>query len=82
MSVAIEDLTMGEIDQLETLTGLSMAEIGDPKTPKAKFLTAYAYLVKHREDTTFTYNQAEAMTLAEVNSITGGDASPESKSTS
>lgn len=70
---SLENLTLGEVSQLEELSGLSLTEIADEKAPKGKFMTALAYLAKRREDAAFTYEQAETMTLAEVQGILGDD---------
>lgn len=72
---SIEHLTLGEIAQLEELSGLALSEIADDNAPKGKFLTALAYLAKRREDASFTFSQAEMLTLADVNVILG-DAAP------
>ena len=73
----IEHLTLGEIAQLEELAGMSLSEFSDDSAPKAKFLTALAYLAKRRDDTTFTFSQAEAMTLADLHTVLGDDDSGE-----
>jgi hypothetical protein len=74
---SIEHLTLGELAQLEELSGVSMTEMGDTSAPKAKFLTALAYLAKRRNDPSFTFSQAEALTVAELNEVLGADASGE-----
>lgn len=74
----IEHLTLGEIAQLEDLSGMSLSEFSDDKAPKAKFLIAMAYLAKRREDPAFSFSQAEAMTLTDLNAVLGdNDASGE-----
>lgn len=73
MALELTALTMGEIAQIENYTGTGIDAIGEPGAPKAKFLTILAYLGKKREDPAFTLSQAEALTLAEVNAITGTD---------
>lgn len=71
MALNLEALTMGEINQIEELTGTGIDGLAEPGAPKAKFLTALAYIAKRREDPKFTYSEAEALTLAEVNELTG-----------
>ena len=66
---SIENLTLGEIAQLEELSGQSLSEFSDDSAPKAKFLTAMAYLAKRRTDKTYTFSQAEALTLSELDGI-------------
>lgn len=70
---SIEHLTLGELAQLEELSGVSMTEMGDTSAPKAKFLTALAYLAKRRDEPSFTYSQAEVLTVAELNGVLGAD---------
>lgn len=70
---SLENLTLGEVSQLEELSGLSLTEIADEHSPKGKFMTALAYLAKRRQDPSFTYSQAETLTLAEVSDVLGGD---------
>lgn len=65
----IDHLTLGEIAQLEELSGQSLSQFSEDSAPKARFLTALAFLAKRREDATFTFSQAEAMTLSDLNSI-------------
>lgn len=78
MSFSINDLSMGEIAQIEELTGQSISQLGDDSQPKAKFMTALAWMSKRREDPSFTFGQAEALNLAEVSEIISGqkDADP------
>lgn len=71
---SLDNLTLGEISQLEELSGLSLSEIAEEHAPKGKFMTALAYLAKRREDPSFTFSQAETLTLAEVQDVLGGDA--------
>lgn len=65
----IEHLTLGEIAQLEELSGQSLSEFSSDTAPKARFLTALAYLAKRRENPAFTFSEAEALTLTDLNSI-------------
>lgn len=69
MDFSIEHLTLGELAQLEELSGVSMTEMADASAPKAKFLTSLAYLAKRREDPSYTFSQAEVLTVAELNEV-------------
>lgn len=66
---SVDHLTLGEISQLEELSGQSLSEFSDDSTPKAKFLTALAYLAKRREDPKYTFSQAETLTLNDLDAI-------------
>ncbi|MCA0347094.1 MAG: hypothetical protein LCH31_08750 [Actinobacteria bacterium] len=70
---SLDNLTLGEVSQLEELSGLSLTEIADEHAPKGKFMTALAFLARRRQDPSFTYSQAETLTLAEVQDVLGGD---------
>lgn len=69
----IQNLTSGEITQIEKLLGRSMSTFQDPERPQAEVMAAFAYLIKRREDKTFTWEQAQAMTLAEINALISPD---------
>ena len=73
----IQALTMGELAQVEELSGQSMTALADDTAPKAKLFTAIILLAKRRTDPTFTWNQAESTPLTELTEILGGDASSE-----
>jgi hypothetical protein len=65
------DLTMGELAQLEEITGMPLGLMGSADKPQAKFMTGLAWLSKRREVPSFTFNEAETLTLAEVQAIIG-----------
>lgn len=65
----LNSLSMGEVTQLEELSGLSLSAMADETAPKGRFMTAMAYLSKRRDDPTFTWSQAEALTLTEVSAL-------------
>lgn len=65
----IDHFTLGEIAQLEELSGQSLSDFSSDSAPKARFLTALAYLAKRRQDPSFTFSQAEALTLTDLNKI-------------
>lgn len=69
----LQKLTMGEVTQLEELSGLSMSAIAQEDSPKGRYLTVMAYLAAKREDPSFTINQAEALTLAEALKLLGAE---------
>jgi hypothetical protein len=71
---SIDHLTLGEIAQLEDLSGQSLSQFSEDDAPKARFLTALAFLAKRREDSAYTFSQAEALTLTDLNAILDGSA--------
>jgi len=71
-SFDFESLTMREVSLIEELSGQSISAIADETTPKGKALAALAMVAKRRSGfPSFTFNEASAMTLAEVNELLG-----------
>lgn len=67
----VQSLTLGEVDFLETQTGMSINAAEDPNSFKGKFLASLVYLFKHREDNSFTLNDAMKMSITEATSYLG-----------
>ncbi|MGF6821184.1 hypothetical protein M2317_000070 [Microbacterium sp. ZKA21] len=63
-------LTMREVSQIERLSGQGFAALGDDDRPKGLVLAAIAYTFRLREDGTYTWNQAQDLTLKEISEIT------------
>ena len=77
MALSINTLTLGEVAIVEDLSGLPFAAIADNDKPKGKALAALAFVAKRREDPTFTWNDAQALTMADFGAlITMGDDEP------
>lgn len=73
----IGKLTLGELAKVEEIGKGSINDLANDEKPKMQMLIALAFVVKKREDPTFTVNQAEALTMEDLTALTGGDASPE-----
>ena len=56
--VDISDLTIAEVVLIEDKTGLPLDALGDADKPKGRMLQALAFIVKRREDPTYTWEQA------------------------
>lgn len=69
--IDIATLTLGEVAKIEDLTGLPMTRLGDDDAPKGAMLAAMAFITKRRQDMTFTWNQAQELTLEAANEILG-----------
>lgn len=68
----LSNLTLGEISFIEDLSGMSISSIGDDAAPKGKALAALATVAKRRSgEPTFTFNQALALGMGEVNALLG-----------
>src|SRR5690625_3233921 len=73
----VNKLTVGEVAKVEELSGQSIAAFGTD-APMGNMLGAIAFVVKRREDRKFTWNDAMALTMTEVNEIIGvGEAEDE-----
>lgn len=74
----ISQLTLGEIDTLEELSGLPAQALADEDKPKAKQMAALAYIIKKRSDPDYTLEMARKLTQEEFKDILTGD-TPELK---
>ena len=54
----LDDLTIGEICEIEELTGQPFDALNDPSKPKGKMLQAMAYISKRRDNPDFTFEMA------------------------
>ena len=67
----ISKLTLGEIATVEELSNSSISALASDTAPKARLFTALAFVLKKRENPKFTFNEAEALTFDDVNSLLG-----------
>ena len=75
-SIDINDLTIGEIVEIEERTGLPLDALGQADKPKGKMLQALAYISKRRDNPDFTWEMAGALkinTTSEKIDPTDGD---------
>lgn len=64
---------MGEIDQIETISGQPFSKLGDEDAPKGRLFAALAFVATKRTNPAFTINEAEALTMADLGTILGSD---------
>lgn len=67
----VNKLTLGEIAKVEELSGISINEIGSGHSPQAKAMAALVFVMKRREDQSFTFKDAMDLNMDEVNEILG-----------
>lgn len=68
----IDNLTMAEIHQAETIAGKSIQQLADTKAPNARLMTAVAFVIAKRADSTLNFEKFEAeATLEAVMKIIG-----------
>lgn len=65
----LDVLTLGEIAQVEELSGLSISAMSDADKPKGKLLIAMACVAARRTRPGFTLNEAEALTGKGLNDV-------------
>ncbi|GGM78459.1 hypothetical protein GCM10012275_56350 [Longimycelium tulufanense] len=58
VTVDVNDLTVGEMEDIEEVTGTPFDVLFDPAGPKGKMLRAAAWIIKRRNDPDFTFEQA------------------------
>jgi hypothetical protein len=69
-----DDITLGEIEEIEDYAGLPIQMIGDmEKVGTHKLRIALAWIVKRREDPKFTIEHAKKLKASELFAIMGGD---------
>lgn len=81
MNFDINDLTIGEVADIEEATGKSISSLFDGSGSQARTLQAVIWIVRRREDPTLTLEQAGNLTFTEMNdmlSLTddGGEVDP------
>ena len=70
---AFDNMTLGEIDFIETFTGTPIGKLNDEDRPQAKSLIAMAAVIKKREDPSFTVEDATKLTMTQLQEIIGTD---------
>lgn len=63
LNIDVNDLTIGEVIEVEEITGQAFDQMGDPTAMKGKMLAALAFISKRREDPDFTFEQALALKI-------------------
>lgn len=66
VSFDIDDLTVGEIEEVEELSGSSIDALGTPGEKKGKLLRAIGMVKKKRTDPNFTWEQARDLRAVQV----------------
>lgn len=66
-------LTLGELDKLETLSGLPISALADDDAPKGKFIAALVFIASRRHNEPMTWDQCLAMPVDEASAYVGLD---------
>ena len=68
-----EDITLGEIAEIEDYAQLPFSDIGEERLGVIKLRIALAWVIKRRTNPDFTIAQAEKITPAEFAELFGDD---------
>jgi hypothetical protein len=63
LNVDLDHLTVGEIEDIEELSGLSIDAFGKDGVPKGKAMRALGFVIRRREDPEFTWEQARDLKI-------------------
>ena len=79
ISIDPENLTLREVDELETLLGVGIDAAFTTGSPKAKAIAALVWITRRREEPELTFDEVFDMNLSAVNlaGTSGGDSSGE-----
>jgi hypothetical protein len=67
--MSMNQLTVGDIAEIETISDLPFAALGDASVPKGKLLQAVAYVLKRKTNPTFTMEDAGKLSMEEMNAL-------------
>lgn len=72
---AIQNLTLGEIAAVESMSGLPITSLAGGDAPIGKLMAALVYVIKKRADKGFKFEDALNLTTEEANEVLGIDLS-------
>lgn len=68
-----DDITLGEIAEIEDYAGLPFSEIGEEKVGVIKLRIGLAWILKRRSNPDFTVKDAEKLTTTDMATLFEGD---------
>jgi hypothetical protein len=68
-----EDITLGEIEEIEDYAGLSISLIGEERPGVIKLRIALAWVLQRRTNPSYTIEDAKKMTAVELSAFFNGD---------
>jgi len=69
----VNDLTMGEIDEVETFAGQPLASLSSTEQSNTKLLIGLAWVIKRKADPKFTLEHAKKLTMNEITALLEDD---------
>ena len=71
--IKFEELTLGEIEEIEMLLGRSVDEAFADGQPKGRALRVFYFIVKRREDPKFKFEDTEKVSQSEALALLAGN---------
>lgn len=72
MNIDYSDLTLGEIETIEELTGKTLDEIIEVKTPRGRLMRALVFVITKRTNPAYTFEETAKLTLDQGLEALGG----------
>jgi hypothetical protein len=69
MRFDVDSLTLGEIEQIETMARQGIGTLSDDSKPRGRMLRAIITVVKRRTDPSYTFDDSANVTQAELAAI-------------
>lgn len=74
-----DEMTLGEIEDIETYAGQPVAALADKTAANSKLTTALAWIIRRRVDSSFTISDARKLTRSELNALISSEDEDEVK---
>ena len=73
MSFTLEDLTLGDVEEVEKYAGQPLASLADAESNKGRLMTALAWVIKRKEDPKFSIDDAKKMPMGDITKLLNAD---------
>jgi len=67
-SIDIDDLTIGEVVEIEARTGQPLDALGQADQPKGLLMQSLAFIIKRRDNPDYTWEEAGALRVSAAQS--------------
>jgi hypothetical protein len=71
--IKFEELTLGEIEEIEMLLGRSVDEAFADGQPKGRALRVFYFIVKRRDDASYKFEDTEKVSQSEALALLAGN---------
>ncbi len=71
--IKFEELTLGEIEEIEMLLGRSVDEAFADGQPKGRALRVFYFIVKRRDDASYKFEDTEMVSQSEALALLAGN---------